>query len=57
MKDNIFAKTNKESLIKYMKIKGCETKYLLDKYNLQKDIIEKTLNKNKNIKITINYYF
>ena len=53
----LFAKTNRESLIKYMKLKGSETEYLLDKYNLQKEIIEKALNKNKNIKITKNNFF
>ena len=52
-----FAKTNKESLIKYMKIKGSEEEILLDNYNLQKEILEKKLNKNKNIKITKNNFF
>ena len=52
-----FAKTNRESLIKYMKMKGIETEYLLDHYNLQKDNIEKKLNKNQNIKITKNNFF
>ena len=53
----LFAKTNKESLIKYMKIKGQKTEELLDKYNLKKEKLEKILNKNKNIKITKNNFF
>ena len=53
----IFAKTNKETLIKYMKIKGQETEELLDKYNLKKEKLEKLLNKNRNIKITKNNFF
>ena len=53
----LFAKTNKNSLIKYLKLKGSETENLLDNYNLKKEIIEKKLNKNKNIKITkINFF-
>ena len=52
-----FAKTNKDSLIKYMKIKGNQTESLLDIYNIQKDKIEKKLNKNKNILITKNNFF
>ena len=51
------AKTNRESLIKYMKMKGIETEYLLDHYNLQKENKKKKLNKNQNIKITKNNFF
>ena len=53
----MFAKTNKDSLIKYMKIKGCETELILDKYYIQKDKIEKKLNRSNNIKITKKNFF
>ena len=53
----IFSKTNKEFLIKFMKIKGSETEYLLDNYTLQKESIEKKLNKNKKIKMTNTNFF
>ena len=53
----IFSKTNKESLICYMKGKGEETESLLDKCNVQKEQIEKILNKNQNIKITKENFF
>ena len=51
------AKTNKDILIKYMKMKGYETEYLLDNYTLKKENIEKKLNKNKNINITKTNFF
>ena len=44
----LFAKSNKKSLIQYMKIKGSETELLLDNYNLLKVKMEQKLNKNKN---------
>ena len=53
----VFAKTNKESLIKYMKSKGAEFEIILDKYKKQKEEIEKILNKNQNIKITKENFF
>ena len=53
----IFSKTNKESLIKYMKSKGVEAESLLDKYKNQKLQIEKILNKNQNIKVTKENFF
>lgn len=52
-----FSKTNKESLVKYMKSKGSETEILLDKYKNQKQQIEKILNKNQNIKVTKENFF
>jgi hypothetical protein len=42
----IFAKTSKDTLIKFMKIKGSEIETLLEKYNSQKNQLEKKLNKN-----------
>lgn len=53
----IFAKTNKDSLIKYMKSKGSEAENLLDKYKNQKKEIEKILNKNQNIKVNKENFF
>ena len=53
----IYSKTNKESLIKYMKSKGTEAESLLDKYKNQKLQIEKILNKNQNIKVTKENFF
>ena len=53
----VFSKTNKDSLINYMKTKGAETENLLDKYNKQKEEIEKILNKNQNIKVTKENFF
>ena len=53
----IYSKTNKESLIKYMKSKGIEAESLLDKYKNQKLQIEKILNKNQNIKVTKENFF
>ena len=53
----VFAKTNKECLIKYMKSKGAEFEIILDKYKKQKEEIEKILNKNQNIKITKENFF
>ena len=53
----VFAKTNKESLIKYMKSKGAEFEIILDKYKKQKEEIEKILNKNQNIKIIKENFF
>ena len=53
----VFAKTNKESLIIYMKSKGAEFEIILDKYKKQKEEIEKILNKNQNIKITKENFF
>jgi hypothetical protein len=52
-----FSKTNKESLVKYMKSKGSEAEILLDKYKNQKQQIEKILNKNQNIKVTKENFF
>ena len=52
-----FSKTNKESLVKYMKSKGSETEILLDKYKNQRQQIEKILNKNQNIKVTKENFF
>jgi len=53
----IYSKTNKESLIKYMKSKGIEAESLLDIYKNQKLQIEKILNKNQNIKVTKENFF
>ena len=53
----VFSKTNKDSLINYMKTKGAEAENLLDKYNKQKEEIEKILNKNQNIKVTKENFF
>ena len=53
----LFAKTNKATLIKFMKIKGCETEKLLDKYNSQKYQIEKKLNKNSRTRLNKNNFF
>ena len=53
----IFAKTSKDTLIKFMKIKGCEIEKLLDKYNLQKYQIEKKLNKNSRTRLNNNNFF
>ena len=53
----IYSKTNKESLIKYMKSKGIEAESLLDNYKNQKLQIEKILNKNQNIKVTKENFF
>ena len=52
-----FSKTNKESLVKYMKSKGSEAEILLDKYKNQRQQIEKILNKNQNIKVTKENFF
>ena len=53
----LFSKSNKESLIKYMKSKGAEAEILLDKLKNQKIQIEKILNKNQNIKLTKENFF
>ena len=53
----IYSKTNKTSLINYMKSKGAESEILLDKYKNQKKEIEKILNKNQNINVTKNNFF
>ena len=53
----VFSKTNKESLVNYMKSKGAEFESILDKYKKQKEQIEKILNKNQNIKITKENFF
>ena len=53
----VFSKTNKESLVNYMKSKGAEFEIILDKYKNQKEQIEKILNKNQNIKITKENFF
>ena len=53
----LFAKTSKPTLIKFMKIKGCETEKLLDKYNSQKYQIEKQLNKNSRTRLNKNNFF
>ena len=53
----IYSKTNKESLIKYMKSKGAEAEILLDKLKNQKKQIEKILNRNQNIKVTKENFF
>ena len=53
----IFSKSNKDSLVKYMKLKGVEAELLLDKYKNQKKEIEKILNKNQNIKVTRENFF
>ena len=53
----VFSKTNKQSLVNYMKSKGAENEILLDKYKKQKEEIEKILNKNPNIKITKENFF
>ena len=53
----IFSKSNKDSLVKYMKLKGVEAELLLDKYKNQKKEIEKILNKNQNIKVTRESFF
>ena len=53
----IFAKTNKDTLIKFMKIKGSEIETLLEKYNSQKNQIEKKLNKNSKTRLNKNNFF
>jgi hypothetical protein len=53
----IFAKTSKDTLIKFMKIKGSEIEKLLDKYNSQKYQIEKKLNKNSKARLNKNNFF
>lgn len=53
----IFAKTNKDTLIKFMKIRGSEIETLLDKYKSQKYQIEKKLNKNSKIRLNKNNFF
>ena len=53
----IYSKTNKESLIKYMKSKGAEAEILLDKLKNQKKQIEKILNRNQSIKVTKENFF
>lgn len=53
----IFAKTSKDTLIKFMKIKGCEKEKLIDKYNSQKYQIEKKLNKNSRTRLNNNNFF